>query len=139
MDGKVIWKENMSFEGTADSGFKVPLGTVAELGGADDGFRPLELLIIGLAGCTAMDVISILQKKQQDVTGFEVRVLADRVEAHPRVFNHALVEYIVTGHAVDPTAVERAVELSTTRYCSASAMLSKAFPIEHKITILEAY
>lgn len=139
MEAKVVWKQKLSFTGTASLGFEVPLGTKAAAGGDDDGFSPMELVLVGLAGCTAMDVISILQKKQQDVTGFEVRVLADRVEAHPRVFNHALVEYIVTGHAVDPAAVERAVELSTTKYCSASAMLSKAFPIEHKITILEAY
>jgi putative redox protein len=80
MDAKVIWKEKMSFEGTADSGFKVTLGTIPEVGGDNDGFRPMELLAIGLAGCTAMDVISILNKKKQDVHHFEVRVHADRAE-----------------------------------------------------------
>jgi len=74
MDAKVIWKERMSFEGTSDSGFKVSLGTSPVVGGNDDGFRPLELITIGLAGCTAMDVISILRKKRQEVNSFEVKV-----------------------------------------------------------------
>ncbi|NMC30652.1 MAG: OsmC family protein [Pelolinea sp.] len=137
MDGKVIWKENMSFEGTADSGFKVPLGTVAELGGADDGFRPLELLIIGLAGCTAMDVISILKKKKQDVQNFEVLVHADRAEEHPKVFTHLAIEYVVSGNNLDRAAVERAVELSETKYCSAQAMFKKVAPIDLRITLKE--
>ena len=137
MDGKVIWKENMSFEGTADSGFKVPLGTVAELGGADDGFRPLELLIIGLAGCTAMDVISILKKKKQDVQNFEVLVHADRAEEHPKVFTHLVIEYVVSGNNLDRAAVERAVELSETKYCSAQAMFKKVAPIDLRITLKE--
>ena len=137
MDGKVIWKENMSFEGTADSGFKVPLGTVAELGGADDGFRPLELLIIGLAGCTAMDVISILKKKKQDMQNFEVLVHADRAEEHPKVFTHLVIEYVVSGNNLDRAAVERAVELSETKYCSAQAMFKKVAPIDLRITLKE--
>lgn len=137
MDGKVIWKENMSFEGTADSGFKVPLGTVAELGGADDGFRPLELLIIGLASCTAMDVISILKKKKQDVQNFEVLVHADRAEEHPKVFTHLAIEYVVSGNNLDRAAVERAVELSETKYCSAQAMFKKVAPIDLRITLKE--
>lgn len=137
MNAKVIWQEKMSFEGTADSGFKVPLGTVAELGGNDDGFRPLELLAIGLAGCTAMDVISILTKKKQDVKNFEVRVHADRAEEHPKVFTHLTIEYVVSGKNVDRAAVERAVELSETKYCSAQAMFNKIVPIDRVITLHE--
>lgn len=127
----------MSFEGTADSGFKVPLGTFAELGGDDDGFRPLELLAIGLAGCTAMDVISILTKKKQDVKNFEVRVHADRAEEHPKVFTHLTIEYIVSGKGLDRAAVERAVELSETKYCPAQAMFKKVAPIDLVITLNE--
>ena len=137
MDAKVIWKERMSFTGSADTGFELPLGAEPSVGGDNDGFRPMELIAIGLAACTAMDVISILKKKQQVVTGFEVKVHADRASEHPKVLTHALVEYIVTGHQVDPAAVNRAVELSVTKYCPAESMLSKAFPIEQKITILE--
>ena len=137
MEAKVTWKEKLNFDGTADSGFIVPLGAKRETG-ERDGFSPMELLAVGLAGCTAMDVISILEKKRQVVTGFEVRAHVEKAAEHPRVFTHVLVEYIVTGHGVDPAAVERAVDLSVTKYCSAQAMLSKAVPIEHKITILEA-
>ncbi|MHB8808317.1 MAG: OsmC family protein [Anaerolineaceae bacterium] len=137
MDAKVIWKKNMSFEGTADSGFKVPLGTFSELGGDDDGFRPLELLAIGLAGCTAMDVISILTKKKQDVKNFEVRVHADRADEHPKVFTHLIIEYVISGKDLDRAAVERAVELSETKYCSAQAMFKKVAPIDLVITLHE--
>jgi len=137
MDAKVIWQEKMSFEGTADSGFKVPLGTATELGGNDDGFRPLELLAIGLAGCTAMDVISILSKKKQDVKNFEVRVHADRAEEHPKVFTHLTIEYVVSGKDLDRAAVERAVELSETKYCSAQAMFKKVAPIDLVVTLHE--
>jgi len=137
MDAKVIWKQRMSFEGTADSGFKIPLGTSSDFGGDDDGFRPLELLAIGLAGCTAMDVVSILAKKKQEVKNFEVRVHADRASEHPKVFTHLVIEYVVSGKNLDKAAVERAVELSETKYCSAQAMFKKVAPMELKITVKE--
>jgi len=137
MDAKVVWKQKMSFEGTSDSGFRVPLGTVQALGGDDDGFRPLELLAIGLAGCTAMDVISILTKKKQDVRDFEVKVHAERAEEHPKVFTHLTIEYVVSGQNIDRSAVERAVELSETKYCPAQAMFKKITPIDLVITINE--
>ena len=80
MDAKVTWKGNLSFTGTADSGYTIPLGTDPSVGGDEDGFRPLELMAVSLAGCTGMDVISILRKKKQAVTGFEVRVHADKAD-----------------------------------------------------------
>jgi len=138
MDAKVTWKGRMSFEGSADSGFTLPLGTDPAVGGDNDGFRPMELLAIGLAGCTAMDVVSILQKKRQNVTGFEVRIDTERAQEHPKVFTHVKVEYVIDGHQVDPAAVERAIELSLTKYCPAQAMLAKAVKIEHTYLINEA-
>jgi putative redox protein len=105
------------------------------VGGDDDGPRPMELLAIGFAGCTAMDVISILQKKKQEVTAFEVRVHADRAEEHPRVFTRIVMEYVVSGNKVDRTAVERAVQLSSEKYCPAQAMFKKIVPLELKITL----
>jgi len=135
MDAKVVWKERMSFIGTAESGFTIPLGTSPDMGGDKDGFRPMELLAIGLAGCTAMDVISILKKKKQEVTGFEVQVHADRAEEHPHVFTKIVIEYIVSGRNVERAAVERAVQLSAEKYCPAQAMFSKVVPIELKITL----
>ena len=138
MEAKVTWQKKMSFVGkAADSGYTLPLDTVVEQGGDNSGFRPMELILLGLAGCTAMDVISILEKKRQVVTGFEVRGNGERSETHPKVFTHIVVEYVVTGVNVDPAAVARAVELSETKYCSAYGMLSKAVDIEHKITILQ--
>ena len=135
MEAKVVWKERMSFTGSAESGFTIPLGTSPDVGGDNDGSRPMELLAIGLAGCTAMDVISILQKKKQEVTGFEVRVHADLAEQHPHVFTKIVIDYIVSGHNVERAAVERAVQLSAEKYCPAQAMFSKVAPIELIITI----
>jgi len=136
-DSVVSWKNGMSFSGRANSGFSLDLGASAEVGGADDGFRPMELIAIGLAGCTAMDVISILQKKRQDVSGFEVQVHADRASDHPKVFTQAVIEYSVTGRGVQEEAVKRAIELSAARYCSVHAMLEKAFPMTLKYFVYE--
>jgi putative redox protein len=137
MDAKAIWHNQLTFTGTADTGFKVPLGTSPELGGNDDGFRPMELIAIGIAGCTAMDVISILQKKRQNVTEFEVLVHAERSTEHPKVFTSAEIEYLVNGQDIDEAAVVRAIELSATRYCPAQAMFSKIMPIKLKYSIFE--
>lgn len=129
MDAKVTWSNGLSFSGTANTGFTVPLGADPSVGGANDGFRPLELMAVSLAGCTAMDVISILSKKRQDVTAFEVQVHADQFDGHPHVFTRAVITYVVAGHAVDEAAVVRAIELSSTRYCPAQAMLAGVFPM----------
>jgi len=135
MDANVVWKKRMSFEGSADSGFRVPLGTVPAVGGDNDGFRPLELLAIGLAGCTAMDVVSILKKKRQEIHAFEVQVHADQAEEHPKVFTHIVIEYIISGKDISEDAVKRAVQLSEEKYCPAQAMFKNVAPIELKITI----
>lgn len=137
MNAKVTWKGRMSFSGEADSGFSVRLGTDPAVGGDNDGLRPMELIAIGLAGCTGMDVISILQKKRQDVTDFEVKVHAERASEHPKVFTQIELEYVITGRSIDPEAVERAIELSENKYCPAQAMLAKASPITHRYTIVE--
>lgn len=136
MDAKVIWKQKMSFDGIAPSKFTLPIGTSPESGGDNDGFRPMELILVGLAGCTAMDVISILKKKQQKVTEFEIKVHGDRATEHPKVFTDIVVEYIVKGQKIDPAAVQRAVDLSVEKYCPVEAMLKKSVKIESKITIL---
>jgi putative redox protein len=137
LNAKATWRGNLSFTSTADSGFAVPLGAKAEVGGGDDGFRPIELIAIGLAGCTAMDVISILKKKRQQVTDFEVQVNAERAEEHPKVFTSAVIEYFLSGNGLTESAVKRAIELSATRYCPAQAMLGEVFPIALKYTIYE--
>ncbi len=135
MAATVTWKGKMKFDGAVSSGFHLPLDTAVEQGGENNGFRPMELLLVGLAGCTAMDVISILQKKRQDVTGFEVNVKGERASDHPKVYTHIMVNYTVVGNQIDPAAVERAVELSETKYCSAINTFNKTAVIEHTISI----
>jgi len=137
MNAKVTWKNGMSFTGSADTGFELPLGADPSVGGANDGFRPLELMAVSLAGCTAMDVISILRKKQQDVTAFEVQVSAEQQHEHPHVFTRAVITYLVTGHNIAEAAVVRAIELSATKYCPAQTMLAKAFPMDLVYEIYE--
>ena len=134
----VTWQHGLSFSGEADTGFSVPLGASPAVGGDDDGFRPMELIATGLAGCTAMDTISILQKKRQQVTEFEVYVSADRAEEHPRVFTHMRIEYQITGQAIDEKAVLRAIQLSAERYCPAQGMLSQVVPMDLVYRIYEA-
>jgi putative redox protein len=97
----------------------------------------MELLAMGLGGCTSMDVMSILQKMRQDVVAFETRIHTEKVDEHPKVWDTAMIEYVVTGRNIDPKAVERAIQLSKERYCPAQAMLGKAVGIELKYTILE--
>jgi putative redox protein len=138
MNANVQWHQRLTFTGTADTGFEVAMGAPPAVGGDSDGFKPIELMLVSLAGCTAMDVISILQKKRQDVHAFDVKVVADRAEEHPRVFKHITLEFILTGKDIDQASVERAVELSAEKYCAAQAMLSPVVPIEHVITIHEA-
>ncbi len=137
MDVKVIWKDGLAFLGQNENGLGVNLDGEPAAGGQGEGLRPMQMIALGLAGCTAMDVIAILQKKRQAVTRFEVQAHLERATEHPRVFTHAVIEYHVTGHNVDEAAVVRAIELSATRYCPAQAMLSKVFPIELKYHIYE--
>lgn len=137
MDAKVTWQGDMKFAGVADSGHEIILDSDTSVGGHDEGARPLELMALSLAGCTGMDVISIMRKKRQNVTGFDVKVHADRAEDHPKVFTKIHVTYIFTGENLDPKACERAIELSETRYCPAQAMLAQVAPTTHSYEIIE--
>jgi len=137
MKAKVNWHGRLSFTGSADTGFEVPLGADPKVGGDNDGFRPMELMALSLAGCTAMDVISILRKKRQQVTDFSVNVDANSASQHPKVFTQAAIEYHITGKDVAEAAVRRAIELSATRYCPAQGMLAKIIPITLKYFIYE--
>lgn len=137
MEGKVVWQGKMAFDGSV-AAQHVKLDADPAVGGEGEGFKPMQLIAIGLAGCTAMDVISILHKKRQDVTEFEVRVHAEQASDHPHVFTHIRLEYVVTGRNISPDALQRAIELSETKYCPAQAMLNKVVPIELTYTINEA-
>jgi len=137
MEAKITWGGRMTFTGTAETGFEVPLGAHPDVGGDNDGFRPMELMAISLASCTAMDVISIVRKKRQEVTAYEVRINTEQADDFPKVFTEATIEYHVTGVDVDEQSVLRAIELSAQRYCPAQDMLSKAFPIALKYFVYE--
>jgi putative redox protein len=137
MDAKVTWKSGLNFTGKAESGFDVPMDASVDHGGTGLGSSPMELILVGLGGCTAMDVISILQKKRQDVTSFEVVLHGERAADHPKVYTEITMEYIVIGHGVDLESVERAVELSEGKYCSVNGMLKQSVKINTKCTVKE--
>ena len=137
MEANVSWKDGMRFIGAADSEFEVPMDATVKHGGQGKGASPMELFAIGLAGCSGMDVVSILRKKKQEFKEFDMKVSVNRAADHPKVFKDVLIEYIVKGKNLDPKAVERSVELSVERYCSGIAMLSKTAEINTKVTVLE--
>ncbi len=133
------WKNGLTFKGDApEKGYSLDIVGYEEVGGGHLGFTPMELMGLGLAGCTGMDVISILEKKRQQVTAFQVKVTTQRAEQHPKVWTHALIEYIVTGKNIDPAAVERAIQLSSEKYCPAQNMLKLAVKIESRYEIKAA-
>ncbi len=137
MNATVTLEQGMTFLGTANSGFPVQMDASAAGGGDDSGVRPMELFLLGLGGCTGMDVISILRKKRQDVTGFEVQLDAKQAKGHPHVFTRITVHYIIRGKSVDPKAVARSIELSESKYCPAQAILAATAEIEHTYEIIE--
>ena len=130
MNASVIWSKGLSFTGQADSGFQVSLGASPSVGGENDGFRPLELIAVSPAGCTAMDVISILTKKRQVISNFSVEVQTTQSPDHPKVFTHITILYNIVGQNVEEMAARRAIELSATNYCPAQAMLGKVIPMD---------
>ena len=137
MKATVNWQNNMTFIGKSASGFPVQMDADSSYGGTDSGVRPMEMIALGLAGCTAMDVLSILQKKRQQVTQFEVRVDAPRSPEYPKVFTSAVITYVVTGRNIDEAAVLRSIELTATKYCPAQIMLEQAFPMDLHYEIYE--
>jgi putative redox protein len=127
----------MAFTALANSGFQQTMDSDESVGGENSAGRPMEFIAMGLAGCTAMDVISILRKKKQAVSDFQIKLHAENASEHPKVFTDAVIEYIVTGENIDESAVLRAIELSVEKYCPAQAMLSKAFPMKLIYKILD--
>ena len=124
-----------TFAAKADSSHWVVMDSKPEAGGSSGASSPKELLMMALAGCTSMDVVSILKKKKSNVTGYECLVKGIERDEHPRIFTGIHVEYVFYGDGIKPQDVERAIELSTTKYCSVSAMLSAAAKITHSYRI----
>jgi len=137
MEVKVKWVDGMMFLGESGTGHTVIMDGPAELGGRNMGVRPMELLLIGMGGCTSFDVMQILQKGRQNVTDCVAEIAAERVETVPKVFSKIHVHFVVTGKALKEATVARAVKLSAEKYCSASIMLEKAVEITHDFEIVE--
>jgi len=137
MNAKVTYTSGMQFIGEASSGHAIVMDANHEVGGGDTGLRPTELLLIGIGGCSGMDVISILKKKRQDVTGLEINIEGSKAESHPKKFTTMHVHYIVKGNAVSEEAVTRAVDLSMDKYCSVKASLEPTVKITYSYEIIE--
>lgn len=137
MKTRIKWIENAMFLGESDSGHTVVMDGPPENGGRNLGPRPMEMLILGMGGCTAFDVTHILKKGRHPVTDCEVEITAQRVDTVPKVFNKIHIHFIVSGTGLQDAAVKRAVELSAEKYCSASIMLGKSAEITHDYEILD--
>lgn len=138
MKVEVDWLGGMAFEAVADSGHKVIMDASPAVGGENRGSRPMELILMGLGGCSSIDVVMMLEKSRQDVTDCRVVIEAERADAIPAVFTHIHVHFIVTGRGLNTKHVERAVKLSAEKYCSVSIMLAKAVVMSHDFEIRES-
>lgn len=138
MKARVIWVENTMMVGESGSGHAVVMDGPPEHGGRNLGIRPMEMLLLGLGGCTQFDVVQILKKGRQQLSSCSVELEAERAEKEPKVFTRIHVHFILGGVGLSEKAVARAVDLSAEKYCSASLMLGKTARITHDFEIREA-
>lgn len=138
MKARIKWVEQATFLGESGSGHAVVMDGAPEFGGRNLGARPMEMLLMGLGGCTAFDIVSILRKARQPVEDCVVDIEAERAETTPRVFTRIHVHYRVIGRGIAEASVARAVSLSSEKYCSASIMLGKAAEISHDYEIVNS-
>jgi len=129
--------QNVSFKGSSESGHEVVLDGPEELGGKGLGMRPMEMMLIGMGGCTSFDVVTILKRSRQQITGCIAEIEATRADKIPKVFTSIHIHFLIKGIDLQEKAVERAVELSANKYCSASIMLGKSVKITHDFIISE--
>lgn len=138
MKARVKWVEAMTFVGESGSGHSVVMDGAPESGGRDLGVRPMEMLLLGMGGCTAFDVVLILRKARQQVSDCVLDIKAERADTDPKVFTRIHVHFVVTGDGLSDKQVARAVELSAEKYCSASIMLGKTATITHDYEIVDS-
>ncbi|MXS84368.1 OsmC family protein [Nitrosomonas sp. HPC101] len=136
MKANIIWQEGVSFLGQVGSGHSVLMDGSPEAGGKNLGPRPMEMILLGLGGCTSFDVVYILRKGRQEITGCQVEMDAQRATEDPKVFTHIHLHFIITGKNLDSRLVERAIRLSAEKYCSASMMLRATVNITHDYEII---
>lgn len=137
MKARVKWIENAAFVGESESGHALVMDGAAEGGGRNLGPRPMEVLLLGTGGCSAYDVVAILRKARQQIRDCYVEIDAERAATDPKVFTRIHFHFVVTGRAINPAHVKRAVALSADKYCSASIMLGKSADISHDFQIIE--
>lgn len=138
MKARIKWVEQATFLGEAGSGHAVVMDGPPDHGGRNLGPRPMELLLLGMGGCTAFDVVSILKKSRQAISDCVAEISAERAERDPKVFTRIHVHFVVSGRGLEPAKVERAVQLSAEKYCSASIMLGKVAEVTHDFAIVNA-
>ena len=138
MKAKITWINGRAFLGESGSGHAIVMDGAPEAGGRNIGVRPMEMLLLGLGGCTAFDVVMILEKSRENITGCEVSLEAERATEDPKVFTHVKMIYTVTGKDLKPASVERAIKLSADKYCSASKMFEFTAKIEHEWHIVQS-
>jgi putative redox protein len=138
MKARIKWIQDVMFLGESGSGHSVVMDGAPDAGGRNLGFRPMEMLLLGLGGCSAFDVMLILKRGREAVTDCVVDIDAERATTDPKVFTKIVMHYTVTGQGLDPKKVERAVQLSAEKYCSASAIIGKTAEITHTITLVDA-
>jgi len=134
---RITWLEDMTYVAQAPSGHALVMDGPPELGGHNLGPRPMELLLMGMGGCTAIDVVNILRKARQELRGCEVQLEGERATSDPKVFTTIQVHFILTGKSLSPKQVEHAIHLSAEKYCSASIMLGQTAKISHTFEIRE--
>ena len=137
MNISVNWVDGMLMVGKSHSGHSITMDGPPEIGGDNLGVRPMEMLLLGVAGCTMIDVVTTLKKMRQELTHCETKVNAERADDHPKVFTDIHIQFLVKGNDLDSKKVEKAITLSTEKYCSASIMLGKTASISHDFEILE--
>ncbi|WP_416678821.1 OsmC family protein [Candidatus Pseudothioglobus sp. Uisw_016] len=137
MNLSVNWVDGMLMVGKSHSGHSITMDGPIEIGGENLGIRPMEMLLLGVAGCTMIDVVTTLKKMRQDLSHCETRISAERANEHPKVFTDIHIHFIIKGKDIDPKKVDKAISLSAEKYCSASIMLGKTAKITHDFEVLE--
>lgn len=135
LTAKVKWSGNMQFVGQSGTGHAMVMDANIDFGGEDSGMRPMELLLIGLGGCSGMDIVSILKKKKQDIRNLEIKINGQQADRYPKRFTEIEIEFIVKGKKLSEDAVKRAIELSMEKYCSVKATLEYSAKIIHSYKI----
>ena len=137
LEAKVRYVDGLQFVGEVSTGHAIVMDGDINAGGKNTGLRPMELLLVGIGGCSGMDVVSILKKKKQDVRGLEINVRGEKAESYPKKFTDITLEFVVTGKNVSEDAVKRAVDLSMEKYCSVKATLEGSSKINFSYRIVQ--